>query len=122
MSDDCYKGIPKTVRIGCYVFRVEVSEFEDSEAAGTFGHMNPISQKIRLRPGMTTQNLANTFIHEVAHGITWLYGAGVHTGGSYEDTEEDFVTKIANGLCAFWQDNPKAVVWWTKILRLEKSE
>lgn len=117
---DAYKGMPKTIRIGCYLFRVEIHEFEDAEADGAFGHMNPISQKIRLRPGMTAQNLANTFIHEVLHGINWLSGAGLHTADSYAATEEDFVTKGANGLCAFWQDNPKAVVWWQKILKLEE--
>ena len=121
---DAYKGMPKTVRIGCYIFRIEIHEFEDAEAYGVFGHMNPISQKIRIRPGITAQNLANTFIHEVLHGINWLSQAGVHvhTGGSYSDTEEDFVTKGANGLCQFWQDNPKATAWWAKILKLEEAE
>lgn len=73
---DAYIGIPKAVRIGCYPFRIEVGEIEDHETAGTFGHMNPISQKIRLRPGMSAQKLANTFIHEVLHGIYWFMSAG----------------------------------------------
>ena len=107
-----YATLPKTVRIGCYTFRVEVVEFEDAEAEGTFGHMNPVSQKIRLRPGMTPQNLANTFIHEILHGINWHNQTGVHTVGDYHLCEEEFVTKTANGLCAFWQDNPRAVEWW----------
>ena len=114
--NDCYRGIPKTVRVGCYMFRVEVAEFEDAEADGTFGHMNPISQKIRLRPGMTAQNLANTFIHEVLHGIYFYLGVAEDNG------EEEFVTKGANGLCAFWQDNPKAVAWWARLLKLEGVE
>ena len=118
---DPYKSIPKAVRIGCYLFRVEIHEFEDAEADGIFGHMNPISQKIRIRPGMTAQNLANTFIHEVTHGITWFHGAGINCD-DYSDTEEDFVTKIANGLCAFWQDNPKAVQWWSELLKLSRHE
>lgn len=117
---DPYKGMPKSVRIGCYLFRIEIHEFEDAEADGIFGHMNPISQKIRIRPGMTAQNLANTFIHEVIHGITWFHGAGAMTEG-YSETEEDFVTKIANGLCSFWQDNPKATAWWSRILKLEEA-
>ena len=117
-----YTSMPKMVRIGCYNFRVEVSEFEDAEAEGTFGHMNPISQKIRLRPGMTPQNLANTFIHEVIHGINWISQAGVHTVGDYHTTEEDFVTKGANGLCAFWQDNPRAVQWWNETLNMKVAK
>ena len=115
---DPYKNIPKTVRIGCYIFRVEVAEFEDHEAEGSFGHMNPISQKIRLRPGMTSQNLANTFIHEVLHGIHWFHSCGE----SPDDVEEEYTNKGANGLCAFWQDNPKAVAWWAKLLKIEEPE
>lgn len=119
-----YEGIPKTVRIGSYVFRVEVEEFEDSEAARTFGHMNPISQKIRVRPGMTPQNLANTFIHEVLHGISWFMAIG--TFSLSDDTppgaiEEEYVTKLANGLCSFWQDNPKAAEWWSGTVRISSG-
>jgi hypothetical protein len=117
---DAYKNIPKTVRIGCYLFRIEIREFEDAEAESTFGHMNPISQKIRIRPGMTPQNLANTFIHEVLHGIHWFHGCGESFGkGTDMDIEEEYTTKGANGLCTFWQDNPSAVAWWTKVIKLE---
>ncbi len=112
-----YSDVPKTVRIGCYSFRVEVAEFEDAEADMSFGHMNPISQKIRLRPGMTPQNLANTFIHEVLHGIHWYLNAG-QMSDSDRDIEEDYTTKGANGLCAFWQDNPKACAWWSSLLNM----
>lgn len=119
---DAYKGMPKSVRIGCYIFRIEIHEFEDAEAEGTFGHMNPISQKIRLRPGMTPQNLANTFIHEVLHGIHWFHSCGENVEtGTARDVEEEYTTKGANGLCAFWQDNPKAVAWWAKVLKLEET-
>jgi hypothetical protein len=126
MSDLHYRGMPQTVRIGCYVFRIECSEFEDSEAEGTFGHMNPISQKIRMRPGMTPQNLANTFIHEVMHGIYWFQSCGQFSFGaggtsSQRDIEEEFVTKGANGLCAFWQDNPRAVNWWARLLKIKEE-
>lgn len=117
---DCYRGIPRAVRVGCYVFRIEVREFEDHEAEGSFGHMNPISQKICLRPGMNAQNLADTFIHEVLHAICWFHEIG--SFGTGDDPEEEFVTKIAHGLCQFWQDNPKAVAWWSKLLRLETLE
>lgn len=118
MAELHYRNIPKSVRVGCYVFRIEVAEFEDSEAEGTFGHMNPINQKIRVRPGMTPQNLANTFIHECLHAIHWFHSCGesASLGG---DTEEEYTTKGANGLCAFWQDNQQAVAWWNRTLKIE---
>lgn len=115
-----YRGIPTAVRIGCYIFRIEVAEFEDHEAEGSFGHMNPLSQKIRLRPGMTAQKLANTFIHEVLHGISWFQSIGHFSlvgDVNSRDVEEEYVTKMANGLCAFWQDNPEATLWWQKLIR-----
>lgn len=119
---DPYKNIPKSVRVGCFLFRIEVRDFEDHEAEGTFGHMNPISQKICLRPGMSAQNLADTFIHEVMHAIFWFHEAGRFTGDTeMSQVEEEFVTKGAHGLCQFWQDNPKAVVWWARLLKIEEA-
>lgn len=114
---DPYKDIPKAVRVGCYQFRVEVTEFEDHEAEMTFGHMNPISQKIRVRPGMTPQNLANTFIHEVLHAIHWWLACDPGA----QDVEEEYTLKGANGLCAFLQDNPKAVSWMQRLLKIESE-
>jgi hypothetical protein len=116
-----YASLPKTVRVGSYTFRVEVEEFEDAEASHTFGHMNPVNQKIRVRPGMTPQNLANTFIHETLHAISWFMAIGEFSLN--EDTparliEEEYVTKLANGLCSFWQDNPQAAAWFGKTVRM----
>lgn len=120
---DPYKGIPKRVKVGSYFFRIEVRDFEDHEAEGSFGHMNPINQKIRLRPGMTAQNLANTFIHEVMHAIYWFHSAGHFSLANGEQTirdiEEEYVTKGANGLCAFVQDNPRAISWWRDLINLK---
>lgn len=109
MSDSCYAGIPKKLKIGCYSFRVEVLEADDAEADGQFGHMNPVNQKIRVRPGMTAQNLSDTFIHEVMHAIHWL--ADLHDGSN----EEAFTLLSAHGLCSLWQDNPKAMKWWMEL-------
>jgi hypothetical protein len=114
-----YKGMPTTLRIGCYEFRVEVQDFEDAETDRAFGHMQPSNQKIRLRPGMTPRNLANTFIHEVMHALHFFMATGNFL--KYDEpldphaVEEEFVLKGANGLCMFWQDNPKACAWWTVI-------
>lgn len=118
MTELHYKGVPKRVRVGCYWFKVEVGESDDHEAESSFGHMNPISQKIRLRPGMTPQNLANTFIHEVLHAIYFYIGVSEMA----EDQEEEFVTKGANGLCTFTQDNPAAMHWWETLLNMKEAK
>lgn len=105
-----YAGIPKSLKIGNFRFSVSVQESGDSQAMMAFGHMNPISQSIRLAPDQNAQNLADTFIHEVLHAIHWhfeLMGENVD--------EEDFTTRTAHGLCQLWQDNPAAMAWWVGI-------
>ena len=47
--------------------------------------------------------------------------AGADAEG-WNEVEEDFTHKIANGLCVFWQDNPDAAVWWAHTNRLDDKE
>jgi hypothetical protein len=110
-----YRTMPRVLRIGCYLFTVEVGEGGDHEAEGTFGHVNHITQKIRVRPGMTPQNLANTFIHETLHGIHWYLNAG-NPDEEVQSVEENYTLLGANGLCQFAQDNPDAMRWWLRTL------
>lgn len=115
---DVYKGIPKKVRIGCFVLDVIVGTSLDHEQAGTYGHMNPFQKHISLRPGMDAGQLSNTFIHEVIHAIHWVYGL-IRSPEAPQPSEEDYTELTANGLCAFWQDNPKAVLWWQRLVKSE---
>ena len=118
MNDVVYKGMPKTVRIGCYQFDVRVGTYEDHEQEGTYGHMNSFQKRISLRPGMTSQQAANTFIHEVIHAVHWVYGLLRHPDEP-QPTEEEYTMLTANGLCAFLQDNPEAMRWWQRNLMLK---
>lgn len=106
---DFYSRMPKRLKIGCYPFRVELLTPEDAETVGQLGHMSSLSQTIRLRPGMTRQDLADTFIHEVLHAIHWQ--ADLFDG----NTEESFTLLTAHGLCLLWQDNPQAMKWWADL-------
>lgn len=110
---DVYRKMPKAVRIGCFSYVVQVIEEEGAEIAGIAGAMHSLRQRIRIRAGMTPQQVANTFIHEVLHAIHHVYG--LRDGCD----EETFTELSANGLCAFWQDNPKAVKWWEELLKTE---
>lgn len=109
---DWTKGMPKTVRIGCYIYSIELMHQEDAEIAGVMGATKLITQKIRMRPNQPPQQAANTFVHEVIHGIHDVYGL------CDDSNEEEFTALTANGLCAFWQDNPKAVKWWESLLKM----
>lgn len=108
--------MPRELRIGCYTYRVEISEIADSMAGAEFGHMNIINQKIRLMKGMSRQKLANTFLHEVLHAIHWVYGLWAENSD-----EEAFTCQTANGMCAFWQDNPAAMRWLQELLLNERG-
>lgn len=54
--------------------------------------------------------LANTFIHEVIHAIN--YSMGISSGD-----EENLTNRLANGLTAFFKENPEAHKWWTSLLK-----
>ena len=108
MKDKHYRGMPKSVRVGCYNITVEVQLQCDGDARREFGHMNFCGNKIRLSPGQNPQQLANTFLHECMHAIHRVYGC------LDSSTEEDFTHLGANGLCAFWQDNPHAMDWFIR--------
>lgn len=110
MTDSPYQDIPTAVRIGHMIFRIEVSEFDDSAANHEFGHTNIMNQKIRIRPNQPAQCLANTFLHEVLHAIHWVYG--LWTAESPD--EELYTNQSTNGLMAFFQDNPEATAWMLK--------
>lgn len=110
-SFDPYEGIPTSLKIGNFRFTVEIEDFGDSVATGSFGHMNQVSHKIRVAQHQTAQNLADTFLHEVLHAIH------VYFDLQDENDEEDFTLFGARGLCQVWQDNPKAMDWWASINR-----
>lgn len=110
---DVYRKMPKTVRVGCFSYAVTVIEEEGAEIAGIAGAMHSLRQRIRIRAGMTPHQVANTFIHEVLHAIHYVYGL------SDDSDEETFTELTANGMCAFWQDNPEACKWWQSLLKLK---
>jgi len=110
-----YKGIPESIRVGCYDFRIIVGTHTAHEQDGTFGHMSSLEQSIHVRPGMTGKKLANTFIHECIHAIHWVYGLWRREDET-PATEEQYTEFSSNGICALWQDNPEAMKWWNKAV------
>lgn len=115
-----YQGIPKKVRVGSIWIKILVGDNDDHEVEGTFGHFNSLKGLISLRPSMSSQQLANTFIHECIHAMNSVSRAGCGLD-NYSDLEEDFTSKIANGIAAFWQDNPEAVLWWMRVNHLSSE-
>ena len=108
-----YRGIPKAVKIGNFYFEVQVIDKDHADAAGFLGSTCPSEQRVLVGAGQTPQNLADTFIHEVMHGMCWVREIGDRSEHKCE--EEDYVTHLAHAFCQFWQDNPEAVKWWARI-------
>lgn len=67
------------------------------------------AQTIKLTYPVKSGQLGNTFIHEVLHAIYFERNLG-------GKSEEEQVTLLANGLCAFIRDNPDTVAFILSLL------
>lgn len=112
-----YRTLPKRVKIGNLWFAIDIEDNGDAESKGTFGHMNPVNQRIRVRGGMAPQLLASVLIHEMIHAI---YFNSYLFGPDHSPDEETVVRHTTAGLCQLWQDNPEVLRWWSKYNALEQ--
>ncbi|MDC0309089.1 DUF4344 domain-containing metallopeptidase [bacterium] len=79
----------------------------DAQMAGTgaVGFCDPETQTIGLVGSQSDDSMQDTFLHEVFHAI-------VHVMDLKEtETEENYVRRLATGLCTVWNHNPKAFKW-----------
>ncbi|MFW6855368.1 hypothetical protein ACODYM_29175 [Burkholderia gladioli] len=104
-----YRGIPSHVKVGNFKFTIDLRSRAVGDLAHMFGACDTQTQVIWLFEGMTPENLADTFIHEVLHAIHWVADL------DDKSDEEAFTLRTAHGLCQLWQDNPETMKWWTRI-------
>lgn len=116
-ADEWIAQMPKHLRIGCFTFTIEVYAPRNLDRGDEFGYSIFGDRLIGLRQDLGIEQMANTFIHEVIHCIHWVYGLITAENPS----EEQYTEMTANGLCAFWQDNPVACEWWSHSLEVERS-
>jgi hypothetical protein len=70
---------------------------------GAVGHCDPETQTIGLAGTQSDDSMQDTFLHEVSHAI-------VHVMDLKEtESEENYVRRLATGLCTVWNNNPAAV-------------
>ena len=101
---------PKKVRIGAIPVTVEIVNNltnEGVEVDGTFG-----SGIIQLHGALAGTFLADAFLHEILHAITYFH----HVGQDHFE-EEQVVTRYSFPLTTFFADNPTARKWWCSLLR-----
>ncbi len=84
----------------------------DAQMAGTgaVGYCDPETQTIGLVGSQSNDSMQDTFLHEVFHSI-------VHVMDLKEtETEENYVRRLATGLCTVWNNNPAAFKWWSGLV------
>lgn len=118
MSDVIYETMPKKLRIGYSSYVVKVMDKDAAELVGVCGTSHAIKQVITITEDMVPQQVANTFLHEVIHAIHHMAGLM----GRENPSEEEYTNLTANGLCAFFQDNPEALDWMQMALATEATE
>jgi len=77
----------------------------DAQMAGTgaVGFCDPETQTIGLVGSQPNDSMQDTFLHEVFHAI-------VHVMDLKEtETEENYVRRLATGLCTVWNQQPCGV-------------
>jgi len=68
------------------------------------------SQTLGVVGSLSNDSMQDTFLHEVFHAI-------VHVMDLKEtETEENYVRRLATGLCTVWNNNPAAFKWWSGLV------
>ena len=67
----------------------------------------PEDAKIQYNNNLKKDELVNTILHEVIHGIVYMYDIPFK---NMKD-EESVVRKLANGLHTVFKDNPNFLEW-----------
>lgn len=110
--DDLLKKLPKQVRIGWLTYKITLMNEESQALSQAFGFICHSKQQIRIAENQAPQQMANTLLHEILHGVHFIHGV------SNADDEETFTTLGANGLCQVWQDNPEVFEWIDEALHM----
>lgn len=102
--------LPKSVRIGFADYNIIKCSDKNSfvKSGGLMGMIENTDQEIRIASDMPVQNEAVTLLHEIIHGIFFLYGDG-QQGRTWE--QEDYVGAASNGLAQLFQQNPDFVIY-----------
>lgn len=107
--------LPKEVHIGFLTYEVRAMSPDYDRAGQTAGHTYHMPAEIVVRTSDHPAQVADSFLHEILHGIYHV------TGLSDEDNEERTVTALAHGLIEFIQRNPRAVAWLQDASKRKKA-
>ena len=100
---------PTLVKVGPYDYKVIWTDLQREQDC--VGLHSALQLEITLDCKLPKTLLAVTFLHEVCHA---LYAMTHDQGESI--THEEQADLYANGLTAFWRDNPRTFEWWRGLL------
>ena len=92
----------KKVKVGYKTYKIDKYEHQVNHAH--YGFTDHVKGLIAISEPLSKDDAErkNTLLHEVLHGICYVYNIGLE-----HEEEERIVTTIANGLIQVLQDNPK---------------
>ena len=84
--------IPKTIKVGGFDYKIELSEKTDKELESTqqYGASSQMLRNIKIWTRPTPQQLSETFLHEILHAVDSVYAHG--------SLSEEQNASISNGL------------------------
>lgn len=98
--------LPKSVKIGPFVYRIEAMDEKTSRRESKIGSCEHNLGLIRIAVGGCTQDqIADTVLHEIIHCV-WIT-----MNLKNEDAEERTVHGIATGMAMVIADNPLVWAW-----------
>ena len=68
------------------------------------------SHTIDVVGSQPNDSIQDTFLHEVLHAICHVMGL------RETEKDENFVRRLATGLCTVWNHNPAAFKWWSGMV------
>lgn len=92
--------LPTTIRIGFKTFKISPWPLAEAYSADRLGECDPANSTIRVADGRSTEDTAETLIHEVLHAA-W-HVAHLEEG----DKEERIVASLSSVLAQVLHDNP----------------
>ncbi len=104
------RGRPRRLKVLNLTFNVLFMNDAQMAGTGVVGYCDPETQTIGLVGSQSNDSMQDTFLHEVFHAI-------VHVMDLKEtETEENYVRRLATGLCTVWNNNPAAFKWWSGLV------
>lgn len=101
-----HEALPETLKIAHLTYDLEIMDASWLRESGRFGEHNGTDQIIRLSSAQKRQSARDTLIHEITHGMLWIFHALDELG---RVEEERLCALLPVFLYTFKEDNPE--VW-----------